>query len=304
MSRSLAASNRTKELTKSAFSKRLTDRNLMAEDTLSTEASFSDMRSRLRQFILKFCDPKDNRGNLNLLCMKTENNKALFNRDINYTATIDSPMTLDVDLTNTGSNLTDDEQALFALSANLFAHDLPLQRTEAVFMTNDQKPNMAGAAGAYMDWRALSAKRSVATNSFSAIIAEKVKGDTEAQPFLYSFIQEMTRGQNGSLSPEEIEAVLGDKPSYHAQMEVLTKKLYQNPSFYSDLYDKPANVKRKDVAIQAATLMQKRDLYRSYLRSEMLLAVMLETALKDEQTRIDNEFSLGRGGGDIRDPRQ
>lgn len=304
ISRSLAASSRNKELTKVVFSKRATDRNLLANDTPSMEGTFSDKRTRLRQFIKKYCDKGDNMGNLNLLCMKSENRRELFNKDINFTATIDTPLTLDVDFSGQGkSDTTDDEEALFALTSNLFAHELAPEKTQNNFLTRDGEPNLEGAAGAYLDWRALTAKRSVATNSLASIIAEKAKGDTQAQPFIYSFIQEMTKGKNTELAPAEIEKLLGDKPSYYAQMEVLTKKLYQNPNFYSDLYDKPANVLRKDVAIQAATLMQKRDLYHSYLRSEMLLAVMLETTLADEQNRIDNEFAKGFNTGEMEDPR-
>ncbi len=304
ISRSLAASSRNKELTKTVFSKRATDRHLLANDTTAIEGTFSDKRTRLRQFIKKYCDKGDNMGNLNLLCMKSENKRKLFNKDINFTATIDTPLTLDLDFSEEGkSETTDDEEALFALTSNLFAHELAPDKKQNNFLTNQGKPNMVGAAGAYLDLRALTAKRSVAANSLASIIAEKAKGDKEAQPFIYSFIREMTKGKDTELAPAEIEKLLGDKPSYYAQMEVLTKKLYQNPNFYSDLYDKPANVLRKDVAIQAATLMQKRDLYHSYLRSEMLLAVMLETALTDEQDRIDNELAKGFNTGEMEDPR-
>jgi hypothetical protein len=81
-------------------------------------------------------------------------------------------------------------------------------------------------------------------------------------------------------------------------MEVLTKKLYQHPAFYSDLYDKPANVLRKDVAIQAAELMQKRDIYRSFLRSEITLATMLETALLSEQEALKKKLDPQQSRGD------
>jgi hypothetical protein len=40
--------------------------------------------------------------------------------------------------------------------------------------------------------------------------------------------------------------------------------------------------------------MQKRDLYHSFLRSEMTLAVMLETALIREQARVTNEVNSAR----------
>ena len=148
-----------------------------------------------------------------------------------------------------------------------------------------------------MDARAISAKRAVASNSMGAITAMKVKGTDDSQPFIYALIKEMG---GDDMSVDEIKELIGEKPSYFAQMEILTKKLYQNPNFYTELYDKPANVMRKDVAIQAATLMQKRDLYRSYLRSEMVLAVMLEAALQSEQNRIMNEINKAKEGDGAR----
>ena len=96
----------------------------------------------------------------------------------------------------------------------------------------------------------------------------------------------------GIQDEDEIKAYLGERPSYYAQMEVLTKKLYQNPVFYTELYDKPANVERKTVAMQAIELMQRRDMYRSVLRSEATLSVMLETALAEQdQEKVTNEIN-------------
>jgi len=69
-------------------------------------------------------------------------------------------------------------------------------------------------------------------------------------------------------------------------MELLTKKIYQNPDFYTNLYDKPANVSRKGVAMQAIGLMQKFDMLKSTLRKEASLSVLLELAVTDEQNDI------------------
>jgi hypothetical protein len=122
----------------------------------------------------------------------------------------------------------------------------------------------------------------------------KAQSGEEAEPFIYALIKEMSPDEGeAALAVEEIRAYIGDNPSYYAQMKVLSKILYQRPQFYVDLYDKPANVQRMAVAIQAATLMRKRDLYRSYLRSEMTLAVMLETALQNEIRLINNEYARG-----------
>ena len=78
---------------------------------------------------------------------------------------------------------------------------------------------------------------------------------------------------------EQIDEILGERPSYYAQMEVLTKKIYQSPNFYTNLYDKPANVKRIGASIDAITIMNQRDRFESLLRREMLTSVLVEEAL-------------------------
>ena len=80
--------------------------------------------------------------------------------------------------------------------------------------------------------------------------------------------------------------MLGQNPSYYAQMDVLTKKIYQNPNFYTSLYDKPTNVRRIGVSMDAISLMQMRDQYESALRKEMLLSLMLEQELKKRAGQV------------------
>jgi hypothetical protein len=51
----------------------------------------------------------------------------------------------------------------------------------------------------------------------------------------------------------------------------------------------PANVKRRSVAMQAISVMMDRDIYKSYLRSEAIMSVLLETKLIPEQDAVSNE---------------
>ncbi|MBU0859664.1 MAG: hypothetical protein KJ667_06980, partial [Alphaproteobacteria bacterium] len=95
---------------------------------------------------------------------------------------------------------------------------------------------------------------------------------------------------------DEIFLVLGNRPSYFALMDVMAQKIYQRPEFYTDLYDKPANVARKDVAMKAIDLMVDRDIYKSDLRYESMLAVLLEMELMKHQRRVQNRLrSLEEG---------
>ncbi len=88
----------------------------------------------------------------------------------------------------------------------------------------------------------------------------------------------------------ETLVLLGDHPSYYAQMEVITKKLYQNPDFYTNLYDTPANIERKTVALQAIKLMQKFDMLKSFLRNEASTSILLELEVSNLQNEIEDQI--------------
>ena len=289
--RSLAASERSSEYNTHVVAERTMQRQLLSGDVVSKEGDISDAKSRLQQFVDVYCDPADNFNGLNLLCQdQARATPVRRNRDIDYTRTMESPLTLSMNFmpgaeADTGLGPQSfDEEDVFALAANLFAHETP-PAFKDTWMSNSEGAIREEGAALYMDMRAVAAKRSVAQNSYAAIAGMKSSGAPEVQPFLYAIVQEF------GLPHEEIALILGASPSYFAQMEVLTKKLYQNPNFYSDLYDKPANVDRKAAALQAIALMQDRDTYRSLLRSEAMLAVLLEMKLIKEQQRVNSEIS-------------
>ena len=72
----------------------------------------------------------------------------------------------------------------------------------------------------------------------------------------------------------------GSDPSYYAQMDFLTQKIFQSPRFFADLYDNPANVDRQYAAMQALGLMQRREAYESMIRSELLASLLLEMTIE------------------------
>ena len=291
--RSLAASERKGEVMAVALANRLTDRQLLTGDVLSTDAgNIGDKNSRLKNFIKVYCNPKDNNMGLDYLCKKGGGTPQRQNKDVNYTQTIDSPLTLKIDLTQ---DTSDDAQDVLALSANLFAHKITPKIVERFLKPENGQPPEQGYM-ALMAARSLAAKRSVAQNTIASIVAQKAEGSPESKPFVYAVLKEMG---GTTMEEETIKKYLGDNPSYFAQMEVLTKKIHQNPVFFTELYDKPANVMRKQVAMQAVELMQKRDMYRSLLRSEAVFSVMLETAISQQQQKLKNEVDSLRQDSDL-----
>lgn len=144
--------------------------------------------------------------------------------------------------------------------------------------------------------RGILAKRSVAQNSFNAIIGLKSEGTPSSVDLGENHMSVVMR-QLGMNDDDEIRQYLHDRPSYYAQMELLTKKLYQTPQFYTNLYDKPANIDRTRAAMRAIGLMQNMDMYNSRLRNEMLLAVMTELEIARAQRVINDRIGSLRASG-------
>ncbi|MCB9982873.1 MAG: hypothetical protein H6861_04240 [Rhodospirillales bacterium] len=296
--KSLAASERRGELNAHVMSQRSQDRQLGNANVSASSGPDADFNNRLEQYKQKFCDPQDNNAGLDLLCKHAggvgaaENHRK--NKDIDFTRTVEYPWTLNVDFTD--ATLTKEEEEVLALANNLYGHDV-FQRIVPAEKLRDGSESGKGAQSVYLDARALLAKRSVAENSFNAITSMKSAGTQGSRDFLAAILKELgVQDNNGAqndilrmLGMDDANNEVG--PSYYAQMEVLTKKIYQNPDFYTNLYDKPANVERKRVAMQAIGLIQKFDLFKSYLRNEANLSVLLELAIVDLQGEIENEFS-------------
>ncbi len=285
--RSLAQSERVADLTQMALTKRTMDRSLLSRFTVAGMGEIDDRWNRIHQFIETFCNPEDNASGLNLLC-GGGGNRAQYNMDVDFTSALENKLTLDMNMTSAGAgDITPDEQNIFALHANLIGNKVSYPMPQAI-IGNEHNDEMRNLMSHHIRQRSFVAKRSVAQNSLSAITAMRASGTGENAPFLKSVIREL--GVNAA----DINPYLGANPSYFAQMEVLTKKLYQNPSFYADLYDKPANIERKGAAMQAIAIMQDRDIYDSLLRSEAVLATLLETSIRKEHVRISGDLSTIR----------
>jgi flagellar motility protein MotE (MotC chaperone) len=285
--RSLGASERRATLSHVVLANRMMDRQLLSGDGISSGGSEKDRRSRLDTFINKFCNKTDHAGGLLKLCKDSAPKADQVNMDIDYTNALDNKLTLKLNFSNDSDEAPSvDEENIFALSANLFANEvLPTIPNHLLVRNGEPTSNVKYL----LDLRAIAAKRSVAQNSFAAITSLKTEGDSEAAPFLKAILAE------AGIAPEDIENRLGENPSYYAQMEVMTKDLYQNPTFYSNLYDKPVNIERKGTALLALELMQDRDIYKSLLRSEAILATLIEVMIQKEHDRVSSDLLNVRG---------
>lgn len=294
--KSLAATERLADYNGMFLAQRSLDRHLGSAYSSGTGGEQYDKENRLSQFAEAYCDPKDNNGGLGIqnICDAAAIAKERRNKDIDFSRTLGTPWTLQINYGDT--TRTDDEVDVFALQNNIFGHKV-MTRIPADMLV---QKNMAGPSGgivspyvvarpALMDMRALAAKRGVAENSFTQLVADKAEGTGASTKYLHEMMKELGVGVNPD-KPEDLTKLLGENPSYYAQMEMLTKKIYQNPDFYTNLYDTPANVARKEAAIGALELIQKFDMFKSNLRAEANLSLMLEAAVMELQSRAENVF--------------
>lgn len=305
----IASSERLGEMTSIVLSQRSQDRQVGAAYSSGNYGEDLDQQNRIAHFANTFCDEKDRDSALTGLCSAlvwdgsfTPEERNRMDKDIDYFSLIDSPWTLSIDFTNrrvldttsTPNVRNQDEENVFAIASNLFGHEL-FPRPPVGTLFNDPQRELTSMQRAFMEMRSILAKRSVAENSFNAIASMKAEGIRYTPPSgtvepnrSRVFMQSVLEGLG--VPSADVLRILGDNPSYHAQMEVLTKKLYQNPKFFTDLYDKPANVERKGVALQAIKLMQKFDMLKSFLRNEATFSVLLELAVIELQGEIEDQI--------------
>lgn len=285
LSASLAKSDDTSRAVQMGLANQMLQREMMRtgmaasfEDAVGDKLGrSSDKSSRYAQYEKTFCDPKhSNQAAGTTKCLATTD--ARQDRDIDSTRSLYNPLTLNLDFSTAG--LTADEENVMALASNLFAHDLPIGFGKADFeaILSDNGSASDSRKERLMDYRSIAAKRTVAQNSFAALAAMKAQGSGGSATYMKQMV-----GYLG-LDAASQTALLGDNPSYYAQMELLTRKLYQSPEFYANLMESNANIARQQSAMEGIALMQDRDIHNSLKRSEMVLSTLLETYLAQQQT--------------------
>lgn len=299
--RSLAGAERRVDITTAALGRWAQHRHLGTANASAAEGPGTDQRNRLAQFRERYCDVHDNNNGYMLLCGGASASSLTVNKDIDFARTTGmGSYTLTLNLDFTDGALTDDEQDVIALASNLYDHNVFFRIPETNF---DQDINKQY----FLDVRSIAAKRSVAEHSYFSVAGLKSLGQDTTEAAETPQYMRLLLEAIGT-DPLDIPRILGglgdggtpndNRPSYYAQMEILTKKIFQNPNFYADMYESPANTARRKVALQAISLMQDFDTLQSHLRTEVMLSVILEMELikiqRSVQNRINGLISQGR----------
>jgi hypothetical protein len=303
MTRSLADTEFRRDANTFIMSRYGQGRNTGLINQTASEGPKSDRMDRLVQFRNRYCDPHDNNnGMAQINCVTPRPMLAVapfdpVDRDMDYAGVLERKLTLDLDEVLQPATPTEDETDLYGLATNLYGSEAMYRIHEHVFHSEAHKQ-------LELDLRSIMAQRSVAEASFYTIAGMKSPGSLLAAGAPAGAIDSTTTVtymnvllQDLGIPPAELVDWLGKQPSYYAQMEFLTKIMFQNPQFYVTLYDTPANVARKKVLLQAIGLMQDFDTLQSYLRTEMMLSQILELELIKLQKEVQDRVDRLRGSG-------
>ncbi len=281
LSRSLAASDIKMGANQAALSAINMSRIMGSIGGIAETGTGDDIRNRRNYVATNTCNPSDNNNSMSAICLPA-NDPGLkpknYDADMDYTAAVESKPSLNVDFTS--GTRTEEGDAIIALSYNLYGHKLWMKAVEKEEAQREMA--LETNSKSYL----VAARHNAAANSFAAIVAMKASGSGGSDAYMLRALQ------NLGLSSVDATSFAGaGHASYFAQMEMLTKKLYQTPSFYANLMNSPANVRRVTAAMEAVDLAQTRDLYNSTIRSEALMAILLDlTATHQELPRIKNEY--------------
>lgn len=300
--RSMAATEALSRFHVSALNARQMARHLGQNETAGAFSQSGDKTARWTLFTTRYCDPESNgfsggSTGLRLACGNGPADPTRINNDIDYSRFIDGQRTLELDFAEADppADQTPDAEDVLAIGSNLYGHDVLTRNIDADYLKNE------AFQGLYLALRSVAARRNVAENSFNAIVGLKAAGSSNledkdydsagGQPNTYQFLWAIMNELG--VPDEELAEYIGERPSYYAQLEVMAKKLYQNTDFFADLYDKPANVKRKAVALKAIELMLDRAIYESELRQEMVSSVLLSTQLNKDFVNMNEKLLVG-----------
>ncbi|PZP57315.1 MAG: hypothetical protein DI586_00605 [Micavibrio aeruginosavorus] len=279
LSQNLAADDISTRTAQSYLATGSMQRELGTRGASAQSGAQSDLNMRMEEVIKETCG--DEPG-LTLMCGTNPQRRFAgvardkrMNTDINFTRTIDAVPTIDASFGE--DEPVPDQQSVALLGYNLYGHKQMSGRL------NGRQKETSKGENTNTVIRSVAGARGVAQNSYAIIAGMKSKGSNKGKQYFDALLGQLGLGSSG------LPYAIGDQPSYSAQMEVLTKKLYQTPLFYANLMEGKTNVARQSGAMEGIEVMQDRDIYNSMRRSEMLLAILVQLQSRKKMDDVVEE---------------
>ena len=279
--RGLAAAQANGNFSSEILQDRLRDREIQGRDTMASNSAY-DILSRKNLFLSRYCNASSSGGTFGNACTVPANADTV-DKDVSVHRTLWQPASLNLNFADNAAVASDDETDILALNANLYSHEV-FSTPSATALKDPNNQSIL------LDQRGIMAKRSVAQNSFGALVAMKTADSANKNAGAYLQLVLKQLGADDTKNADWAMAT-GKPPSYDSQMEILTKRIYEDPRFYTNLYDTPANLQRKGAALRAIGLMQHWDTFNSGLRREALLAELVELDVEKAQKDIENRMN-------------
>jgi hypothetical protein len=302
--RPVSASASRSKLVASVIAQRAIDRQLHSNNSNASHGPQEDHEGRFKLFLNYYCNFNDFNTNFHSLCQDKSRHNFTVNADIDFNRIVRGFGTLRDDIIERKSPLYSDPRsfwealfnfeaveniteapAIFEMASNLYGHTIsyPFSEFEMLNESNHSR---------YYDIRAIAARRSIAVNSFAAIASMNTQGALTGALFpLEKVMRQMgLETPDGDALTQDIDFTVGTRPSYNILMDFLTKRLYQNPSFYTNLYDTPENNARKQTTMRAISTMQNFDMLKSRLRNEAALSALIDLELAPAEIDVTNRM--------------
>ena len=285
VTRHLTQSESEMKVARQGFEKLIRDRDLATGRNMTFKGQQSDKLTRIERYKQYHCNVLDNGTGLEQICGGS-GAPGDINADINVYHTLYAPKTIEIDMRDPA--VSPQERNMYSLMDNLF---LP----QANPYIPPTVANSERITSSIQDLHANSAKRSFLRSTFIEAIAPKISGpefENDATPYIRAYYQDM------GLPDDEITELIGERPSYTAQMDTVRGWMKQ-PDFISTLQsDSPANAERTKTGMMAGALLQDMDTTDMKSRNQANLSMLVEAAIVEEEHRSEGLIGNATEGFD------
>ncbi len=246
------------------------DLNFMGQSALSYKNSVSDSSrtdaSQRVNVVCDYADPNIAGGALKGICggatPSDEKMSHFFLASVLKNETLDDTM----------------REPINSAMLSVFFEDAPSRISKEMMKNDDMKV-------AYMNHRSVASKEMLSAYCFRKTFEDQMGGNSISKAYQEALYSEL------GLSPDEIQAKLGDNPSAYAQKQLLVDQV-MNPAFGIATLDTVNNVLALANGIQAQKLSSLYDTLETLHCNELILSQLLNDALQPTQSDLQERLDV------------